>query len=113
MAIKRERGIPGDEFQAERLEIEESECAAAGENIALKAGRKIIHEDIQDELNKGTLLEDAYAAAMVDRVRVATSSQSALRFDASRFKTDVLNYYNAINVDSSAGKLSWCHMLGW
>lgn len=112
-AMQREGHVPNREFQAEPQELEEAECAAAEENVAIKVGRKIIHEDIDDGLKIENPLEDAYAAAMVGRVRVATGGQSALRFNGNKFKTDVLKYYNATSMNSESGKRTWCHLLGW
>ena len=110
--FQREHIMSGVQCQEERDKIAEEEYETANEAIAIRLGRKIIQEDIDDALKAECPIEDAYAASMVGRVRLSTGKQKAQNFSQSRFKQDVLDYYDARFSDDTS-KLSWCHLLGW
>lgn len=56
-------------------------------------------------------LERAYASTMVARVVTVLSNQEKARsFNQSRFRKEVVEYYNAN--DPEGGDFVWCHVLG-
>lgn len=85
-----------------------------------KRQRKIIEEDIEDEIENHkrewsedkepdvSFLERAYTNTIVTRVMGASAKQRKSKFDQKAFRTDVMEYYGAQDGDAA-----YCHLTGW
>ncbi|KAK2753650.1 hypothetical protein FQN55_000013 [Onygenales sp. PD_40] len=58
------------------------------------------------------LIERAYASALVSKVMTATAKQKKQKFDQSKFRKDVLEYYGAAR-QTGAQREAYCHLTGW
>lgn len=85
------------------------------EIVVLKRQRKMVEEDIEDEMPQRQDLEAAYASVLSAKVISATAKQSKSDFDQSEFKKDVVKYCGARKMDETDGKrpLTYCHLSGW
>ena len=93
----------------------------------LKDQKKILLEDVEEayevqrkrykesnEQNEPdvSFLERAYTSVMVAKVMSASAKQKKTKFDQSKFKRDVLSYYNAFcNLNGMPS--AYCHVTGW
>lgn len=102
--------ISSEKYEKERKNVDKAECSSIEETISLKLGNRIITDDMSDILNSTSRIEDAYIAAIVNRIRVSSDLKSSVKFNQLNFRRDVLEHYDACPPPS---KLVWCHLLGW
>ena len=113
--------IPSEQFQA-GIGTVLGNFRSVNKNLrVLKRQRKIIEEDIEDEVEhhkreRGedqepdvSFLERAYTNTIVPRVMGASAKQrKSSKFDQKAFRTDVMEYYGAQHGDAT-----YCHLTGW
>ena len=84
------------------------------ELVVLKRQKKVIEDDMQDELPAYRTLEDAYTASLVGKIMGACGKVKKSKFDQTRFRSDALERYNAKSRNEETGEeLAWCHLIGW
>ena len=90
--------------------------AGEKEMVVLKRQKKIVMEDLDDEIPSHSKLEDAYASVITSKVMAASGKQKKKRFDQSHFKSDVVQFFKAskiVNADEDPQVLLYCHLSGW
>ena len=112
--------ITSEQFQTEMGTVLGNFCSVNKNLRVLKRQRKIIEEDIEDEVEhhkreRGedqepdvSFLERAYTNTIVPRVMGASAKQRKSKFDQKAFRTDVMEYYGAQH-----GEAAYCHLTGW
>ena len=81
------------------------------EMIIIKRQRKLIEDDMEEEGVHKTV-EEAYAQSMMNRVLVAAGKATKVKFDQTGFRKSVLEYYNALDEETSfvhCPLTGWCH----
>lgn len=96
------------DLKDEIIKTTEEEFSTARESLILKRGRRPIKEDMAGEVENGPDLQDAFRAAMVDRIRLCTSQQKPVEFDKKKFRKEVDDYHSG---DEDFG--AWYHLTGW
>jgi hypothetical protein len=110
----REGKLAGPDFFAERNRLQKFEILRSAELLAITLERRVLAEDMAEELHKSVPIERAYAVAMEGRVNAATGKQRAGKLNYSKFKRDVLDYYDGKGIgEGRDGGDAWCHVLGW
>lgn len=117
---KAEQLINDEEFSTEIQPFLSSFKSLSQALKVLKRKKRLIEDDLTEELqvqkHRTTKpddghLERAYASTMVARVVTVLSNQEKARsFNQSRFRKEVVEYYNAN--DPEGGDFVWCHVLG-
>lgn len=112
--------ITSEQFQTEMGTVLGNFCSVNKNLRVLKRQRKIIEEDIEDEVEhhkreRGedqepdvSFLERAYTNTIVPRVMGDSAKQRKSKFDQKAFRTDVMEYYGAQH-----GEAAYCHLTGW
>lgn len=84
------------------------------EIVVLKRQKKIVAEDLEDQLPAYTKLEDAYASVIISKVMGAVAKQGKKKFKQSEFKSNVLEYYGASRIVGKGNdRQACCHLTGW
>lgn len=99
-----------DEVYKELESIEKRVLPLEREFVVVKRQKKIVEEDLAEETSLHETMEDAYASIMVSKVMLATGKQKKRRFGQSKFKKDVLSYYNASRTENGYEE-TYCHLL--
>lgn len=109
-----------EEFLSEKqhieaiADVEEQVEPVEREFLLLKRQKKILSEDLEDELSMYSRLEDAYASIVTDKVMRASGKQKKKAHDQPRFWKDCSSYYNAVRKDEDTGTdYAFCHLSGW
>ena len=85
--------------------------------IVLKCQRKIVREDLEEEVPSYIKLEDVCASVIADKTISTISKQINKNFNQAAFRSAVIAYYNTESI--SAGfkdtepNEAYCHLLGW
>lgn len=83
------------------------------ELVVLKRQKKIVEEDLSEEAPSYAKLEDAYVSLLTNKVMSASAKQKKRKFEQSKFKAAVFDYYNASKTTETNQKLAYCHLTGW
>jgi hypothetical protein len=88
------------------------------EEAVLKRQRKLLEEDIADEMPLYSDVEEAYRNILVSKVAAASSNQSRRghKFDKSRFRRQVKQFYGSsqeIRSGKTSENQSFCVIFGW
>ena len=84
------------------------------ETIAIKLCKNRIIEDMSDELECSPRpdMDNAYSVALMQTIGEESGKRKKARFNRSKFKEDVLNFYGASRT-IDGDKETFCHLLGW
>lgn len=105
--------VPEKEYWRLMSQMERENQPCEKEIVVLKRQKKTLVEDLEDRIEPAReKLEDAYASLIVDKVMSAVAKPKKKMFRQSRFKHDVLEYYQASKKIGDK-KHAWCHLLGW
>jgi hypothetical protein len=113
--------ISKDDFNKELSDIVKQFEPFSNEIRVLKRQRKIIREDLEDEIRDSKkqnanleppirFLERAYTSTIVPKVMAASAKQKRSTFNQSEFRREVVKYYGATKTDRSG---TYCHLTGW
>lgn len=109
------RGKPESEhekdFAQELEDVDKRKLPLEREFVVLKRQKKFIEEDLEDQLPHYETVQDAYASVLVDKTMSATGKQKKSRFNQSRFKKAVVNYYQASRTTEVGNEEVYCHLL--
>ncbi|WEW59460.1 hypothetical protein PRK78_004934 [Emydomyces testavorans] len=93
-----------DELRGARLDLGQ-------EALVLKRQRKIIAEDLEDELPRHETISQAYLTTIVDKTMSACAKQKKVRFRQTEFKKCVTSYLAASKIEGG-DEYIWCHVQG-
>ncbi|KAK2812582.1 hypothetical protein FQN50_001226 [Emmonsiellopsis sp. PD_5] len=120
--------VSEDDYHEEVGQLDQQYEPIVQELKVLARQRKFLEEDIEEGVciqakrlktekanDAGAeLIERAYVSALVSKVMTATAKQKKRKFDQSKFRKDVLEYYGAARqAKAEAEREAYCHLTGW
>lgn len=108
--------IPEKQYNETIQEVEVESRPYEQEIVVLKRQKKIVTEDLQDQVPFHAKMEDVYASIITNKVMGAVVNRRKSRSNQSRLKAKVLEYYNAYKIfgdPKSNDRDSYCHLTGW
>ncbi|KAL1878852.1 hypothetical protein Plec18167_004147 [Paecilomyces lecythidis] len=115
--LRATKKIDGIEYNIYFKEIENKKRRLGAENILIKRQRKILEEDINDDVSANIglghefdkIIEITYSSFMTDKMAAARKlSTRGLKHNQSRYRQGVIGYLQAQPHES----VVWCHILG-
>jgi hypothetical protein len=93
------------------VDLDGGRRAKQEELIVHKRQKKILTEDLEEQLPSYDNMETAYTNVLVNKVMLANAKQKKSKFERSKFRSAVDNFYNSKKVLNGL-QLGWCHALG-
>lgn len=110
-------------YQTEMTKLDREYEPLVKELHLLKKQRRYLEEEVDDEYQSACkrlkpnesaqdigLIERAYASALVSKVMWTTGEQKKNKFDQTKFRSDVMTYYNAARNSHDDTDLGYCHI---
>ena len=111
-ALQSNEKLSNSEFRDEWNRVQEVETEKRFEALAIRLERRVLAEDMAEELTKSCAIDEAYTSTLVDRVNAATGRPKALSFDRYKFRRNAHTYYNTKETTESGNGKAWCHVSG-
>jgi len=81
------------------------------ELIVHKRQKKVLADDMEEQLPRYNSMETAYANVLVNKVMSANGKQKKSKFERSKFRAAVDKHYDSQMAENGVS-LGWCHALG-
>ena len=107
--------LPASQYKDAIEDVEKYSKPKEREIVVLKRQKKLIKDDLEENLPSHTRLEDAYANIIMNKVMAATAKLKKKRYNQSAFKKGVIIFYGAERDSENDGEIDslWCHLTGW
>lgn len=92
-------------------DLDKGKRAKQEELIVHKRQKKILTEDMEEQLPRYSGMETAYANVLVNKVMLANAKQKKSKFEGKKFRAAVDEYYHSKKVEHGL-KMGWCHAFG-
>ena len=103
-------------FQKEAIEdVEKYSRSKKREIVILKRQKKLIKNDLEENIPLHARLEDAYANIIVNKLTAASAKHKRKSCSRAIFKRDMIFFYGAERDSLNDGEIDlvWCHLTGW
>ena len=107
--------LPASQYNEAIEDVEKYSKPKEHEMVMLKRQKKLIKDDLEENVPLHARLEDAYADIIMNKITTATAKQKKKKHNQNAFKRAVIAFYGAERDSENDGDIDslWCHLTGW